>query len=544
MLPSAHDREHEYEPLIPSGLLEIGTRVDTLVIGGGVAGFSAAIAAARHGSVLLVTKEGVGDSNTGWAQGGVAVVLGEDDSLEAHVEDTIATGQGLCERETVRAVVEEGPARVRELLDWGGDFDKEGGSLHLTREGGHTHHRIIHAAGDATGREFVRTLWAQVRDAEQITTWDFSTAVRLLVEDGRCVGAVVLRDRQTPVVVGARATILATGGAGRVWRETTNPSIATGDGVAIAARAGAIVADLEFMQFHPTTLYVAGAARHLITEAVRGEGGYLVDFKGERFVFRYHPDGELAPRDVVSRAIVQHLAHTDDQAAFLDLRHLGAGVRKRFPGLDRTCKLYNLDITRDLIPVHPSAHYLIGGVLVDASGRTTVPGLFAAGEVAMSGLHGANRLASNSLLEGLVLGQRTGSLAGQTEASVPTRVHVEDRKRPLPASILNVPDMINSLASLMWRRVGILRDGDGLRGAVERLETWRAYVEQVDFQDVAGFEMENMLTVATLVARGASWREESRGTHHRSDCPEKNDEQYLVHSLQLPGGDIIGRPVG
>lgn len=519
-------------------------RVDTLVIGGGVAGFRAALAAAAHGSVLVVTKEGVGDSNTGWAQGGVAVVLGENDSLDSHVEDTLATGQGLCEPSAVRNVVEEGPLRIKELLEWGGVFDRDGDELHLTREGGHSHRRVLHSEGDATGREFVRTLWRAVRENEAISFWDYCFASELLLDDnGRCRGAVILRDRKTPVLVTARGTIIATGGAGHIFRETTNPSVATGDGIAMGFRAGAEAGDMEFVQFHPTTLYVAGAARHLITEAVRGEGGHLVDERGERFAYRYHPDGELAPRDVVSRAIVLHLQHGDGHRAFLDLRHLGEGARQRFPGLDRTCRLYNLDIVKDPIPVHPSAHYLVGGLVIDREGRTSIPGLYAAGEAAMSGLHGANRLASNSLLEGLVYGQRAGAVAAPEGEEAPSRIAWPGEDRPLPATILNVGDMRNSIQSLMWRSVGILRDGEGLQRAVRQLATWRDYVDQVALDDVPGYEMRNLLSLATLVAKGALWREESRGTHHRLDHPMRDDEHFLAHGIQSREGEIIGRPL-
>lgn len=528
---------------LPSGRCDPDVRVQTLIIGAGVAGFRAAIEAANGGAVLIVTKDDLRESATAYAQGGVAAVLGVDDSPEAHRDDTLLAGQGLCDPAAVGTVVDEGPARVRELLEWGGDFDKEGDDLHLTREGGHSRHRVAHAHGDATGQEFVNTLVGAVRAATEITLWEHAFAVDLVVQDGRCVGAVVLKDGR-PFVIAAGTTILCTGGAGQIYRETTNPSVATGDGHAMALRAGVAVADMEFVQFHPTTLYIAGAARHLITEATRGEGAWLVDENGDRFVFRYHPDGELAPRDVVSRAIVQHLAMTDGVCVYLDLCHLGASVKERFPGIDRACSLYNLDITVDRIPVHPSAHYMIGGCITDLSGRTNLPGLLAAGEASSSGLHGANRLASNSLLEGLVFGRRAGALANEESTPPIDAIELAEPDRPLPSTVLNVADMMNSIKSLMWRYAGILRTGDGLARALDQLRTWQAYVHQVDFKRARALEMQNMLAVAVSVVRGALWRRESRGTHYRTDFPERDDAHFTTRGVQGEGDDIVERPLG
>jgi L-aspartate oxidase len=525
---------------LPAGRLAPDVSVDCLVIGGGVAGYRAAIDAARGGSVLVVTKDAVRESNTAYAQGGVAVVLGDDDSIQAHRDDTLAVGAGLCGEAAVEVVVSEGPDRIRELVEWGGKFDREGDHLHLTREGGHSHHRVVHAGGDATGREFVRTLLRAVQSAPRIEVLEYAFAMDLVIEDGRCGGAWIVDRGGQSQIIAARNTILCTGGAGQVFRETTNPSVATGDGHAMALRAEVEVADMEFVQFHPTTLYVAGAARHLITEAVRGEGARLVDGAGERFVFRYHPEGELAPRDIVSRATLQHLAVTGGTCVFLDLRHLGPGIRERFPGLTRTCSLYNLDVTSDLIPVHPSAHYMIGGCLTDLAGHTSLPGLFAAGEASASGLHGANRLASNSLLEGLVFGRRAGQAAAEEGGPLPTALQVTASDRSLPHSILNVTDMRNSIQSLMWRQAGILRHGESLQRALAQMFTWRDYVQQVELRGVSAQEMENMLEVAIAVVRGALWREESRGTHYRSDYPERDDVRFKLHSAQRKG-DVFGR---
>jgi L-aspartate oxidase len=529
--------------LDPKQLSPREARVETLIIGGGVAGYRAALEAAKAGRVLVVTKDTLRESNSDYAQGGVAAVLSDDDSLAAHRDDTLSVGKGLCERAAVELVVSEGPDRIRELMDWGGAFDSREGQLELGLEGGHSHRRVVHARGDATGREVMQTLVRRVREDERIAVWEFSFAIDLLTVDRRCVGAMVLKDRRDLHLVLARTTILATGGSGRVYRETTNPEIATGDGVAMAFRAGAAIRDLEFVQFHPTTLYVAGAARHLITEAVRGEGGRLVDEKGERFAFQYHPSGELAPRDVVSRAIVSHLAATNASCVYLDLTHLGEKVTTRFPGLTRVCALYNIDVRRDRIPVLPSAHYQVGGVEVDLDGRSTVEGLYAAGEVASSGLHGANRLASNSLLEGLVFGRRAGAHAGGASGTIPEATSFAARAHSLPGGVIHVPDMVNSIRSLMWKSAGIIRRPEVLGRALKSLAGWRSYVEECDFRDSRSFELVNLLSTALLIVSAALWREESRGTHFRADLPETDDQRWRTHSVQRQGAPILAQPV-
>ncbi|MEZ6195208.1 MAG: L-aspartate oxidase [Planctomycetota bacterium] len=493
---------------------------DVLVIGGGVAGFSAAIAIGGAARVLVVTKDTALSSNTWAAQGGVAAVLSDEDSVASHRDDTLAAGGGLCEEDAVRVVVSEGPDRVRELVEWGGAFDRDDQNrLALTLEGGHSHRRILHARGDQTGMEVQETLLEAARRTPRVELWEHGFAVDLVVIDGRCRGAVVEREGRH-YHVRARAVILATGGAGQIYRETTNPPIATADSFAMALRAGARLRDMEFVQFHPTTLYIAGSARHLITEAVRGEGGLLRDMRGERFMVNYHPDAELAPRDVVARSIVQHMRASGDGHVFIDLTHLDADfVRGRFPKLVRMCGLYDLDVSRDLIPVHPSVHYMMGGVLVDLDGRTEIPGLLACGEVASTGLHGANRLASNSLLEGLVFGRR----AGRAAIEEPETPRVDE----LPAAaelarderVLNIPDMFNSIKSLMWKNVGIVRDRKGLTVAVQRLEGWSQYVLRCRFDTKGGRELVNVLTTATAIARSALARRESRFAHFRTDHP-------------------------
>ena len=501
-----------------------------LVIGGGVAGFSASIAAGACAEVLCVTKDTALTSNTQRAQGGVAAVLSDEDSIESHRDDTVTAGVGLCDLDAVETVVSEGPARIHDLIEWGGHFDEIEGSLDLTLEGGHSHKRVVHAQGDQTGMEVQGTLLRRVRECDRVELWEHGFAVDLLVEDGICRGALIFRGGRF-IAVQADTTILATGGAGQLYRETTNPFIATGDGFAMAIRAGAALRDMEFVQFHPTTLYLAGSARHLITEAVRGEGGVLRDMRGERFMVNYHPDAELAPRDVVSRSIVRHMAAHGDSHVFLDLTHLdGEFVRQRFPRLSEVCRLYNLDVTRNSIPIHPSVHYLMGGVTVDLEGRSSLEGLYACGEVASTGLHGANRLASNSLLEGLVFGHRSGQHAGGLDVRRRTIERFPESDFSLEGSVLNVSDMLNSIKSLCWKDVGIVRSGESLRRAVERLADWSNYVLQCSFHDPEGWELVNVLTSAYAVAASALYREESRGAHFRSDHPDRDDVGWARHS--------------
>ncbi len=378
---------------------------DVLVIGGGLAGLRVALGVPEPWRVLVVTKDEVRESNSAYAQGGIAGVLDPEDDFKDHIADTIAAGKGLCDEKVVEQVVHEAPRRIAELIAWGTHFDQENGHVALTREGGHSHARIVHALGDATGREVMRAVILQAGTQRNVRIWQNSFTVDLITHEGRCRGALVWDRRRGLSLIWARAVVLATGGAGQLYRESTNPAIATADGHALAYRAGAELRDMEFMQFHPTVLYIAGSARFLLTEALRGEGAYLRDRHGRRFMPDFHPLAELAPRDDVSRAITEQMARTRHPCVYLDLSHLDATyVRQRFPGIDRLCRGFDLDITRDPIPVRPGAHYMIGGVSIDQDARTTLPGLWAAGEVTSSGLHGANRLASNSLLEGLVHG--------------------------------------------------------------------------------------------------------------------------------------------
>jgi L-aspartate oxidase len=506
---------------------------DILVIGAGIAGLRAALEVPPELRVLVVTKDSIQQSNSSYAQGGIAGVLSPEDRFENHIEDTLTAGAGLCDRDIVEMVVREAPAQINDLIGWGTHFDLEGGQLALGREGGHSHRRIVHALGDATGHEVMRAIIERAGRAANITLWDRTFTVDLLLRDGVCAGALVYRPRRQKLLIWAKQTILASGGAGMVYRETTNPPVATGDGMAAAYRAGAALRDMEFMQFHPTVLYVAGSSRYLISEAVRGEGAYLRDKNGARFMLDDDHRAELAPRDVVAQAIFRCMDRTQHPNVYLDLSHLDPErVRQRFPGIDKVCRGFGLDITRDPIPVRPGAHYMIGGVGVDARGRTTVPGLWAAGEVTSSGLHGANRLASNSLLEGLVFGTLCGRGAAEAAARLPdtfTAPPLSCRLKPPDAETLDVDDVTNSLRSLMVRKMGIVRDRSSLLEAEQAVSFWCRYALARPFRTKAGWELQNLLTVARLMIWAALEREESRGVHYRSDFPKRDEAHWRRH---------------
>lgn len=502
---------------------------DVLIIGAGIAGVRAALEVDPDLRVVVVTKDQADLSNSAWAQGGIAGALDPSDKIENHAADTIRAGAGLCEEAIVHSVVEAAPTLIRELESFGAVFDQIDGQIALTTEGGHSHPRVAHALGDATGREVMRALINTVRGAEAVDIWERTFTIDLLTHDGGCRGALVWNEHHGKTFVWAKQTILATGGAGRLYRETTNPDIATADGHAAGFRAGAELRDMEMMQFHPTVLYIAGSSRHLISEAVRGEGAHLVDAAGVRFMGEYDERMELAPRDVVSRAITSRMQQTQHPCVYLDLRHLPAGkIARRFPNIGQLCREFGLDITRDRIPVRPGAHYMIGGLTIDHEGRTTLPGLWAAGEVTSSGLHGANRLASNSLLEGLYFGRLCGRGASAAALDVPD----DFRAVPLIADWsetrtddeeLNLVDVRNALTSIMWRNVGIRRDAAGLEQAAGQVDFWNRYVSTREFHTVEGWELQNMLLVARLMIASAAARAESRGVHFRSDFPEPTD---------------------
>lgn len=517
---------------------------DLLIVGAGIAGLRAALEAPPNLRVLVVTKDQIDESNSQYAQGGIAGVLSPEDRFENHVEDTLVAGDGLCTREIVELVVREAPRQINDLVRWGTQFDVENGSLALTREGGHSHRRIVHALGDATGHEVMRAVIQRTREAPHVRIWEKTFTLDLLTHQGACVGALVDRPGGNRLLVWAKQTILASGGAGRVYRETTNPPVATGDGMAAAYRAGAVLRDMEFMQFHPTVLYVAGSSRHLISEAVRGEGAYLRDKNGHRFMPDIDPRAELAPRDVVSRAIFHCMNQTQHPNVYLDLSHLDpAKVRARFPGMDRLCRSFGLDITCDQIPVRPGAHYMVGGVAVDAEGRTNLRGLWAAGEVSSSGLHGANRLASNSLLEGLVFGTLSSRGATALALDMPdtlTAPAVEERPGPHSSQGIDVADVTNSLRSLMVRKVGIIRDGTALLEAKSTVDFWCKYALAHTFDHQAGWELQNLLSIARLMIWSALERKESRGVHFRSDYPARDDAHWQKHISCPPVGALDG----
>ena len=525
---------------------------DFLIVGGGIAGLRAAIGLAPAGRVLILTKAEPAESNTGYAQGGIAAAMGDEDRPSLHAADTIRAGDGLCDEAAVAVLVEHGPRYVRELMDWGTRFDREpDGRPALGREAAHSVRRVLHA-GDATGREIGRVLWERVRALTSVTTIDHALVTEVLM-DGPDSGVAYVDPAGARHQVRARAMLLATGGAGQVFRETTNPAVATGDGIALAFHAGARVADLEFVQFHPTALNRAGAPRFLISEALRGEGAQLVNDRGEAFMTRYHADGDLAPRDVVARSIVRESDRTGGPVS-LTLAHLDpAYVTRRFPTIAAMCAEVGLDLARDRIPVGPAAHYIMGGVDTDDWGRTSVPGLFAAGEVACTGVHGANRLASNSLLEGLVFGARAAIAMQQRPQAAPLKT---DRVRAQGAGLrARAPEALSSQPSalspqplvpgpqplvltgeavrdLMWSSVGLFRSHDGLAAAVEMLEraTDAAVPATAD-----EWRRRNLTTVARLIAAAALRREESRGAHFRADFPERDDRRWRIHIVDACG---------
>jgi len=518
-------------------------RSDVLVIGSGMAGLTAALGAASAGrTVNLVTKGEVTETNTWYAQGGIAGAVGEADSVDLHLADTLVVGAGLCDEDVVLAVVEEAGLALRDLVAMGVDFDHQAsGAIDLHREGGHSLPRVLHS-GDATGAEIQNTLSARVRTAERVTLFEDRFLVDLLTAGDRCVGALIhdpLTRRLS--VFWADSVVLATGGAGQLYRVTTNPAVATGDGVAAAWRAGAELADLEFVQFHPTAFDSAAHPKFLITEALRGEGAYLLDCDEKRFMLDVHPLAELAPRDVVSREIVKVMERCGRASVWLDARHLGEAVlRARFPMIYETCLEAGYDLSRDLIPVAPAAHYSIGGIRVDIDGRTSVPGLYASGECACSGLHGANRLASNSLLEGLVLSRRIVRALGEQDRSKPELRIMSPEEDPV--QLASLPVARDTIQQVMSEYVSVNRSEGGLSRAAVVLEDLCGMLD-VTLRRPAELEVQNMVTLATLTAHAARYRTESRGAHWRDDFPGRDDERWRVHTVWRRGAKPRLEPV-
>jgi L-aspartate oxidase len=611
-------------------------QADYAVVGSGVAGLRAAIELSGAGSVLVLAKSNLSDSATAWAQGGIAVALSDEDEIGLHEQDTLNAGDGLCRPESVALLVEEGPKYITQLIEWGTEFDRAGTKLAFTREAAHSRSRILHSHGDSTGREISRALLARAHKIPHLHLRAHSFTTSLILEDGRAVGVRFIDETDgSPHEVRALAVLLATGGLGQIYRETTNPEVATGDGMAIAYEAGAVLSDMEFMQFHPTALAIQGAPRFLLSEALRGEGGILRNILLERFMKRYAEAQELAPRDVVARAIVSEMHRTNAQHVYLDMTAKSAEfLQKRFPRIYSTCLGYGLDLATDMAPVCPAAHYMMGGVKTDLWGHTSIPGLYAAGETADTGVHGANRLASNSLLEGLVFGARSGQamIADHDHHSdkVQKGAHpVKFKASTLPGSPAPKPDshshdgipahatsathsnssasaLANSSASrsavahsakltaasatrsaitqvgksaasaavaspashstkfpvsappdeglitlavnaalaqirdLMWRHVGIMRNGKELSAAISFLENMKLPLSEPSGRH--DYELANLHTLASLMARAALAREESRGSHYRSDFPYRDDDLFQKHSRIQRSKDVTFEP--
>lgn len=506
---------------------------DFLIIGSGIAGLSAAITASRAGTVVIFSKDEPRESNTEYAQGGIAAALSDEDKVSFHFRDTLAAGDGLCNPDAVHILVGEGPGMVHRLIEWGTEFDKEKTKLVFTKEAAHSRRRVLHAGGDSTGKEIVRALLAKASSIENITIIPFHFTTDLIRDNnGRVIGAEYIDEKteETGRIL-ASAVILASGGAGRVFRETTNPELATGDGIAAAARAGAVLQDMEFVQFHPTSLHLAGAPRFLLTEAIRGEGGLLLNINKKRFMDAYNPKAELAPRDIVSRAIIHEMEKTGAANVFLDVTHLeNINVQERFPQVFQNCMFYGLDIRKDHIPVAPAAHYYIGGVKTDILGRSSLSGLFAAGETACTGVHGANRLASNSLLEGLVFGIRAGRNA--VDYFLLNRLNSGLKPASAPA-VCEKPDaeelkkMKSDVQDIMWKNVGIIRYPERMKEALDFFKTnYKKYMSLGGSR--ASVEVKNLFLTGFFTAYAANQRKESRGAHYRVDFPDRNEDR--VHS--------------
>lgn len=517
--------------------------VDYAVVGSGVAGVRAAIELSQAGSVLVLAKSYLSESATAYAQGGIAVALSDEDEIGLHEQDTIQAGDGLCRAATVALLVEEGPKYIAQLMDWGTEFDRAGTKLAYTREAAHSRSRILHAHGDSTGREISRALLARAHSIPHLHIRPHAFTTRLIVEKDRVAGVQFVDENDGSLhELRAAAVLLATGGLGQLYRETTNPDLATGDGMALAYHAGAVLSDMEFVQFYPTALAIKGAPRFLLSEALRGEGGILRNINLERFMKRYHEAQELAPRDVLARAIVSEMHRTNSKHVYLDMTSKPQEfLEKRFPRIYSTCLGYGLDLASDLAPVSPAAHFMMGGVKTDLWGHTSISGLYAAGETGATGVHGANRLASNSLLEGLVFGARAGiAMIKDSPGSKRSPVHLPgspapktwnnceknlDKPKPRAATAA----ALETLREVMWKQVGILRSGKDLKAAIDALAAMK--IPSSDNDGRCEHELANLHTLGLLVARSALAREESRGSHYRSDFPYRDDDKFQKHSV-------------
>jgi L-aspartate oxidase len=524
-------------------------RADYAVVGSGVAGLRAAIELSEAGSVLVLAKSTLSDSATAWAQGGIAVALSDEDEISLHEQDTINAGDGLCRPESVALLVEEGPKYITQLIEWGTEFDRAGTKLAFTREAAHSRSRILHSHGDSTGREISRALLARANSIPHLHLRAHAFTTGLIVENGKTVGVRFIDETDGSLhEVHANAVLLATGGLGQIYKETTNPEVATGDGMAIAYEAGAVLSDMEFVQFHPTALAIKGAPRFLLSEALRGEGGILRNINLERFMKRYNEAQELAPRDIVARAIVSEMHRTNSHHVYLDMTAKPEEfLKKRFPRIYETCLGYGLDLAADLAPVCPAAHYMMGGVKTDLWGRTSIPGLYAAGETALTGVHGANRLASNSLLEGLVFGARSGQ-AMMKDAPVQKRSSAALPGSPAPKPNTTAAEKSShhpakpqespvraQIRDLMWRHVGILRNGKELKTTLAQLESLQLPAEATTREEN---ELKNLHTLAIVITRSAIAREESRGSHYRSDFPYRDDDDFQKHSVLRKNSEV------
>ncbi|NIM03965.1 L-aspartate oxidase [bacterium] len=516
-------------------------KTDFLVIGSGVAGLSFALKVCAWGKVAVVTKREIEESNTKYAQGGIASVWSQEDTFDAHIQDTLVAGDGLCHPDVVETVVKNGPDRIRDLVNWGVNFtlwEKDKTKYDLAREGGHSKRRIIHAA-DLTGEEVEKTLVERVKRDRNITTYENLIAVNLIVREGECWGAYVLDIKKKVVhTFLAKVTLLATGGAGKVYIYTSNSDVATGDGIAMAYRAGAKIGNMEFMQFHPTCLYHPEAKSFLISEAVRGEGGILRLSDGKPFMHKYHPRKELAPRDIVARAIDQEMKQRGDDCVFLDMTHKDPEfVKKKFPNIYKKCRSFGFDMTREPLPVVPAAHYICGGVLTDSNGRTSLRRLFAVGEVTCSGLHGANRLASNSLLEALVFAERASEQAKyavEEKISFPTVSPWDIGHAVDSHEAVMVSHNWDEIRRLMWNYVGIVRSNKRLARAKRRIELLQKEIQEYywDFIITSDLiELRDIATVGQLIIESAIRRRESRGLHYNLDYPSRDDIHWKKDTI-------------